>query len=34
MDSVGIPLDCLLDLSEMAGSNESLSESVRKAVGV
>jgi hypothetical protein len=34
MDSNGSPLDCPLDPSEMAGSDESPSESVGKAVGV
>ena len=34
MDSDGLPMDCPLGPSEMAGSDESPSESVGKAVGV
>jgi len=34
MDSDGTPMDCLLDPLEMAGSDESPSESIGKSVGV
>jgi hypothetical protein len=34
MDSDGSPSDCPLDPSEIAGSDESPSESIGKAVGV